>query len=241
MIDSQWEDYFEILGINPDASDEELKESYLYKVNLLHPDRLGNINEKIKRRAEEDLKKVNRAYDVLKDPIKRRDYHRKWCEANQEEYTHSGFTYGSPIPIINPSSIDFGLTVPFERKRATVIIENKGGTCEKVLVGQLPAWLKIVNKRRPNIPEKFPLEIDFEAQANEAGRTYSSFLRIKLDEIETGVKFLLRTTGNISETLNSYDNRPEIKIEESRGINWLFLFITAFFIIVIILIVVLNQ
>lgn len=65
---ADWEGYYEILGISPDSSDQEIKDAYRYKVNILHPDRLARVSESIRHRAEEDLKKVNRAYDVLKDP-----------------------------------------------------------------------------------------------------------------------------------------------------------------------------
>lgn len=38
------EDYYKILGIPPNASDAEIREAYLYKVNILHPDRLEGMS-----------------------------------------------------------------------------------------------------------------------------------------------------------------------------------------------------
>ena len=73
-------DYYEILGISPDSDVKEIKEAYRYKVNILHPDRLMRAPESVRHRAEEDLKKVNRAYDVLIDPQKRREYHSEWVK-----------------------------------------------------------------------------------------------------------------------------------------------------------------
>lgn len=79
---TDWEDYYEILGVTPDSSDQEIKEAYRYKVNILHPDRLVNVPEFARRRAEQDLKKVNRAYDVLKDPQRKREYYWEWARRN---------------------------------------------------------------------------------------------------------------------------------------------------------------
>lgn len=76
----EWEDYYEILGVSPDASPDEVKQAYRYKVNILHPDRLTGAPERIRRQAEEDLKKVNRAYSILRDPAKRREYHAEWLK-----------------------------------------------------------------------------------------------------------------------------------------------------------------
>ncbi len=75
---TKFEDYYEILGVSPDASAASLKEAYRYKANILHPDRLMGVAESIRDRAEEDLKRVNKAYDVLKSPGKRQEYHSKW-------------------------------------------------------------------------------------------------------------------------------------------------------------------
>jgi len=77
---SEWEDYYEILGVSPEASPEEVKQAYRYKVNILHPDRLTTAPERIRRQAEEDLKKVNRAFGILRDPAKRREYHAEWLK-----------------------------------------------------------------------------------------------------------------------------------------------------------------
>lgn len=62
-------DYYEILGIAPDASVEEIKEAYHRQAFQFHPDR-NQKSEEAHRKMEE----INKAYDVLSDPIKRRAY-----------------------------------------------------------------------------------------------------------------------------------------------------------------------
>ena len=58
-------DLYGILGIKNTASKEEIKKAYRKASLKHHPDRGGNA---------EEFKKVNRAYEVLSDPMKKRDY-----------------------------------------------------------------------------------------------------------------------------------------------------------------------
>ncbi|MBA7665812.1 hypothetical protein ES703_73886 [subsurface metagenome] len=48
---STQEDYYGILGVSPDVNSDQIKEAYLYKVNILHPDRLIAMGERIRRLA----------------------------------------------------------------------------------------------------------------------------------------------------------------------------------------------
>jgi molecular chaperone DnaJ len=62
-------DYYEILGVQRDSSPEEIKKAYRRLCRELHPDVAGSTPE-----AEEQIKHVNRAYQVLSDPDKRRQF-----------------------------------------------------------------------------------------------------------------------------------------------------------------------
>jgi molecular chaperone DnaJ len=62
-------DYYAILGVSQDASDEELKKAYRKLAIQYHPDRnQGNKD------AEEKFKEINEAYSVLSDATKRAQY-----------------------------------------------------------------------------------------------------------------------------------------------------------------------
>lgn len=63
--------YYEILEVNPKASEEIIKKIYKIKVKQNHPD-LFQGEEKIK--AEEKTKELTEAYSVLSDNLKRKDY-----------------------------------------------------------------------------------------------------------------------------------------------------------------------
>jgi len=64
-------DYYEILGVPRDVSDEDLKKAYRKLVRQYHPDR--NPGDKT---AEEKIREINAAYEVVGDPEKRRTYDR---------------------------------------------------------------------------------------------------------------------------------------------------------------------
>src|SRR5688500_7766893 len=62
-------DYYEILGVPKNASEQEVKSAYRKLALQHHPDRNGGDKE-----AEEKFKGAAEAYSVLGDPDKRRRY-----------------------------------------------------------------------------------------------------------------------------------------------------------------------
>ncbi len=63
-------DYYKILGVPRNASDEEIKKAYRKLAMQYHPDR----NPGREKWANEKFKEINEAYGVLGDPQKRRQY-----------------------------------------------------------------------------------------------------------------------------------------------------------------------
>ncbi len=64
-------DYYKTLGVEKNASEDDLKKAYRKMAMQYHPDRNKDSKE-----AEEKFKEINEAYDVLKDPDKRAAYDR---------------------------------------------------------------------------------------------------------------------------------------------------------------------
>jgi curved DNA-binding protein CbpA len=61
--------YYDLLGVAPDATPEQLKKAYRKKALQLHPDKRGNTPE-----AQDEFTRMKQAYDVLNDPQKREIY-----------------------------------------------------------------------------------------------------------------------------------------------------------------------
>lgn len=61
--------YYEILEVNPKASDEIIKKIYKIKIKKNHPDLFQGEE---KKKAEEITKELTEAYDILSDTQKRK-------------------------------------------------------------------------------------------------------------------------------------------------------------------------
>ncbi len=81
-------DYYELLGLGRSASEQELKRAYRQLALKYHPDR--NPGDK---RAEEQFKEINEAYEVLSDPDKRKRYN-AFGHAGVGPEAAAGFDFG---------------------------------------------------------------------------------------------------------------------------------------------------
>jgi len=73
-------DYYQILNISRNATQEEIRQAYIFLAKLYHPDTSKEPN------AHEKMKEINEAYDVLSDPVKKRNY-----DLFGANYTHDIF------------------------------------------------------------------------------------------------------------------------------------------------------
>lgn len=63
------EHYYRLLGIEPGATSAEIKRAYKLRAKELHPDKTGGDPDK-----EALFKQVKTAYEVLIDPVRRKEY-----------------------------------------------------------------------------------------------------------------------------------------------------------------------
>jgi curved DNA-binding protein len=78
----QQKDYYQILGLNRDASEDEIKKAYRKLALQFHPDHHPDDQE-----SEEKFKEISEAYAVLSDSEKRREFDRFGYAGFKRRYT----------------------------------------------------------------------------------------------------------------------------------------------------------
>ncbi len=87
-------DYYEVLGLSKDATENDIKKAYRNLALKYHPDRNPGDKE-----AEERFKEINEAYEVLSDPQKRSRYDTFGHSMNDNPFSGAegfgGFGFGT--------------------------------------------------------------------------------------------------------------------------------------------------
>jgi molecular chaperone DnaJ len=79
------EDFYDVLGVSRDASEDEIKRAYREKATEYHPDVSDDPD------AEEKFKKIKEAHEVLTDEEKRQAYDQMGHERFKQAEKHGGF------------------------------------------------------------------------------------------------------------------------------------------------------
>ena len=103
-------DYYAILGVARDASEEDIKKAFRNLARQHHPD----VNPENKKEAEEKFKEINEAYDVLSDTQKRERYDLGGMDTPNMDNGYAGF---SPFQRVDLDGEDDFLNGMFGRPR----------------------------------------------------------------------------------------------------------------------------
>ena len=158
-------DYYGILGVSKNATFEEIRRQYRKLVREHHPDRFNGLRAKYQDKGDEDLLKVidekireagekskllNEAFEVLSDPIKRKQYDGQVVEPS----------VSLPEISIYPTRIAFGSLLEGQEKSLAFTIENKGGPPATVNIdweGDKPGWGEL--SIEPDAENVFPIKV----------------------------------------------------------------------------------
>jgi len=87
------EDYYKILGVDKNASLDDIKKAYRKLALKYHPDR----NPADKKKAEEQFKKISEAYAVLSDDEKRRQYDQFGSDQFNQRFSREDIFRGADL------------------------------------------------------------------------------------------------------------------------------------------------
>jgi len=140
-------DYYELLGVQRDASPEEIKKAYRRMAMKYHPDR--NPGDKT---AEQNFKDVSEAYEVLSDPAKRQQYDQFGHDGLKSAFGPGGFDF----------SRDFTHASDLQDILGSIFGEGGGGIFEEFFGGRRRRS-RTGAQRGADL--RFDLEIDLEEAA----------------------------------------------------------------------------
>lgn len=115
--------YYEMLGLKPGASEEEIKETYRDLVKVWHPDRFTHDPE-LQKKAEEKLKEINQAYQEIQDLLYNPYKYQNATKSADNEYTRAGETFQSDTKQSTGSSSREYRSTPFVQNIKAIAIGN---------------------------------------------------------------------------------------------------------------------
>ena len=90
--------YYQILGISPNATPEEIKAAWLFSIKAFHPDKFSSSSPQHQRTADTRTKAINEAYAVLSDPHKRSAYDSEFADQDRNDAPRPKPTAPPPAP-----------------------------------------------------------------------------------------------------------------------------------------------
>ncbi len=174
------DDCYETLGVDHEASQDFIHQTFRKLVKIYHPDPVGNARDRAA--AEEKLKKITEAYDVLKDAGRRSEYDQWLLQKRQP-----------PKPRVTPGDLDFGTLNRDESRTIRLTVQNDGGP----VMGEINFSMA----RDPSCfrlgvhpSNGFPIVVDvaFDGSAAGDGSDFLDSLTITLDGVAAEVRLRAR-------------------------------------------------
>ena len=141
-------DYYQTLGVNKNASEQELKSAFKKLSMQHHPDRTGGSDEKFKQ--------INEAYSTLKDPHKRQAYDNPQPQFNSQHFNQGGFQGGFDI---NDLMGQFGFGARQQMRNNDITIGCNISIAEVYTGKSVLATYRLNNGREQTVDIKIPVGV----------------------------------------------------------------------------------
>jgi len=145
-------DLYAILGVDKNASEDEIKKAFRKLSLKYHPDRQGGKSDKEKQEAEEKMKEISAAWAVLSDPEKKRQY--DMYGTYDENMFNGGFDFGDIFK-------DFGdiFGGMFGRGRQRHDFRDPGRQKGQSIRVQIPVSIEEILNGKINRDIEYPIEV----------------------------------------------------------------------------------
>jgi curved DNA-binding protein CbpA len=171
MPDYPKDDCYDALGVDHEASQDLIHATYIKLVKIYHPDPLSNASARDRAAAQEKLKRINEAYEILKDPVRRQNYD-DWSRQKRQP----------PRPRVTPDELDFGTLDPDQSRTIRLTLENDGGPVTGEInfsMSRDPSYFRV----GVNPSSGFPILVDVTFDRSTAGGSgdFADSLTVTLD------------------------------------------------------------
>ena len=146
--------YYQILGVQSNASNEEIRKAYLKKIKEFHPDKFqGNTHL-----AEKLTANLNIAYTTLKDELLRKEYDKK-ININTFSKNNTTKNYNKSNSQQSTNSNFNNFTSNNQNKYTNKAKEDSSTEYKKVNTVNMNSLQENKGKKNNNIREKFILDV----------------------------------------------------------------------------------
>jgi len=177
-------DYYKILEVHPEASDEVIKKAYQTLAQRYHPDRHSTARKKW---AEEHFKDLSEAYQVLSDPIKRKEYDRDSDESDEEPVRARA---GGREHVDEEAYFSYRTGLEHYQNA-----QNKASW--RILLGKVESDLKKAHNEFITVLEEYP-------NSKHAENAHYYYLCCLMESFEYNEQFLKDTEEEFTEFLDEY-------------------------------------
>lgn len=198
------EDLYDILGVKPEASLDEIRERYRFLAMAYHPDRFPN--PAMRQSAEAEMKRINMAYSILSDPQQRAAYDQKRRSraqskpSEEEKSASTSQTANTESPFEDALQYLASLTIKWQYLAETILKEPNSKILEPLqeIVQLLHILFPRENERQEILSLVITIVLTHIALGAEVA-TNGIDPRFKKDELETILLQMLVVKLNLTE------------------------------------------
>jgi curved DNA-binding protein CbpA len=202
-------DYYQILEISHNATQDEIQASFARLSKMYHPDSFrkvtAHLNEEQQKAFEAQLAyftekflEIKEAKEVLSNSKKRAEYDKKFgSDSKSSSY--------SPVVEISPSTLGFG-SLNVGDVASNVFIVNFTGNATEINFSPYPENIfsigAINSVGDQTSKQTFPLEVEVVADTKQLSpaNTYKGAVKVHIDDFEAKVNLILKTSTDRSKT-----------------------------------------